>query len=214
MRDDTLVVVAVHDASAMANILQSLPSCTPIVPGALFSCPPHPFVNYPLFCQIHNEREWEAFFLRKVAKLQDAVDEAGGPGAAKGAMDVDAASETNVVAAQSDPLFQQCEAYLQQGAALDVAAFTAWFEEHNEKGAWIKEANGDGETLLYTAISNTVPEAAISALMNAWPEGVKETNNDYYTPMHIALETEDTPEAVVSALMAAWPVKIPECPNA
>lgn len=198
----------------MASILQSLPSCAPIVPGALsiqLTPSPYPFVNCPLFCQINNECEWEAFFLQKISKLEDAADEAEGPGAAKGAMDVDAASETNVLAAQSDPLFQQCEAYLQQGAALDVAAFTAWFEEHNEKRAWVKEANDDGETLLYTAISNTVPEAAISALMNVWPEGVKETNNDYDTPLHIALGTEDTPEAAVSALMAAWPVK---CPNA
>jgi len=58
--------------------------------------------------KMHSELEWEAFFLRRAARLnEDMVDEAEGPVAAKAAMDaVDTASGIHVSAAQSYALVE------------------------------------------------------------------------------------------------------------
>ena len=50
-----------------------------------------------------------------------------------------------------------------------------------------------------------ISEAVMSALTAAFPDGVKETNEQGLTPLHYALQTEGTPDAVPIALLEAMP---------
>ena len=52
--------------------------------------------------------------------------------------------------------YVQCEAYLKQGAALDVAVFMSWFDVHKE-GEWLKEKDDYGCTPLHLALCYNAP---------------------------------------------------------
>ena len=96
--------------------------------------------------------------------------------------------------------FTQCEAYLKQGAVLDVAVFMSWFNARKEC-EWLKEKDDDyGETPMHTALLYNAPEAVAMALFEAWPDAVKVKNNRGNTPLHRAL-MYNAPEAVAMALL-------------
>ena len=107
--------------------------------------------------------------------------------------------------------YAQCEAYLEQGVALDVAVFMSWFDARKE-GAWLTEKDWNGDTPLLKALMYKAPEAVVMALFEAWPGAVKEQSNGGSIPLHIAL-WKGAPEAVAMALFEAWPDAVKEKSN-
>ena len=94
--------------------------------------------------------------------------------------------------------YAQCEAYLRQGAALNVAEFMSWFGARKE-GEWLKEKDNNGNTLLLYALIYKVPEAVAMTLFEAWPDAVNEQSHQGATPLYLALQN-NAPEAVVVGL--------------
>lgn len=117
--------------------------------------------------------------------------------------------------------FTQCLAYLKQGRALDVAAFTAWFDGEGCKGAeWIKERFVDdrrgyrgyrsSQPLLLFALRCSAPKRVVLALLAAYPGAAMaftQLNNMKLNALASALLNYrgNGQEAVVKALIAASP---------
>ena len=100
---------------------------------------------------------------------------------------------------------QQCKAYIDQGAALDVGVFIAWFEPR-AAGAWLQtEKDADENTLLLAVLEKSdAPEAVALAVLSACPGAARVKNQRDLLPLHLALKNKRT-EAVTLAVLSAYP---------
>jgi hypothetical protein len=99
--------------------------------------------------------------------------------------------------------YGQCKDYLRQGPVLDAVEFAAWIGENN--GAWIEEKDKHGYTLMHIGMWKKVPAKVVQLLIEAWPAGVRETDERYgYTPLYLGMEHNASAQ-VVQLLVAAWP---------
>ena len=85
-------------------------------------------------------------------------------------------------------------------------------------GAAVEAKNAAGNCPLHLALiqldlaNSGASEAVVLALFAAWPDAVKEKNNQLNIPLHLAL-AHTASEAVVLALFAAWPDAVKEKNN-
>ena len=98
--------------------------------------------------------------------------------------------------------FECYQNLVEGGGRLDVQIFLAWWKDHAENCA--------GKTtdtlcnMLHLALKHEAPNEVTLHVLNAWPAGVKEKNEDGQIPLFFAL-AKDVSEGVMQALLKAWP---------
>ena len=91
--------------------------------------------------------------------------------------------------------YLQCNAYIEQGADVDVDAFLEWLAEHKDGscGEWLIEKDRDGSTPLHLALQNGIESGKllptiILAILDACPAAVQEPDNSAYSPLLVAFD--------------------------
>lgn len=151
---------------------------------------------------MHSELEWEAFFLRRAARLDEGmVDEAEGPVAAKAAMDaVDTASGIHVSAAQSYALVEGLITASKTQLAADnpVEAF------HYASRAVTLAANSTRPTAITQEVEARVVMGSTALVLSRLPEAQREAEQASRLVETIdKIRDEGTAQAAAKAATAA-----------
>ena len=111
--------------------------------------------------------------------------------------------------------YNRCRRYLEEGSAVDVGHFLAWFEEHKEGTVddednnlkWVKMENGHDwgfrATLLHYSLEQRCPEAVVMAVLGAFPGAIYIGGDFDEVPIPLFWAFGKTPEALTIAIINA-----------